>query len=78
MKYRVVYAIDLEADSSLEAVLQAYAAMIRFDVDPVFDVYLGDVHVAQVDLGDLPSAREATLGDGWSLMSPDSPLTSAA
>jgi len=78
MRYRVIYAVDVEAESSLEAVLQTYAAIIRSDIEPVFDVYLGDVHVAQVDLGDLPSAREATLGDGWSLMSSDSPLTSAA
>ena len=78
MRYRVIYAIDVEAESSLAAVLQAYATIIRSDVEPVFDVYIDDVHVAQIDLGELPSVREATLGDGWSLMSSDSPLTSAA
>jgi len=53
MRYRVVYAIDVHAESSLEAVLQAYAGMIAPEMHPVFDVYREEEFIAQVDLSNL-------------------------
>jgi hypothetical protein len=53
VRYRVVYAIDVHAESSLEAVLQAYAGMMTPEMQPVFDVYIDDCHIAQIDIGRL-------------------------
>jgi hypothetical protein len=77
MRYRAIYAIDVEAESSLEAVLQAYATLLSPE-RPIFDVYIGDCHIAQIDLADLPSAAEARLDERWSPMSLALPRTSAA
>jgi hypothetical protein len=81
MRWRVVYAIDVNAESSLEAVLQAYAALLRSDAPPIFDVYLDDCFVAQIDLADPAGTGpgpEVDCGPAWNLMSLASPRTSAA
>ena len=56
-RYRVVWAIDVTAESSLQATLEAYASLLRTDAEPVFDVYREETFVATIDLADLTATR---------------------
>jgi hypothetical protein len=58
-RYRVIYAVDVSAENSLQAVLETYAGLLSPDgYMPVFDVYVGDCHIAQIDLGDYEDEGE--------------------